>query len=222
MQLTIVKADNLVIKDGRAIFMDLGPFKLPDDFWALQWNEDRGEVEDTDPHSPNEKIETLDDYLPIVQEFDRRAGEEDKPEPPLSPEDTAAMALQTINNMADAILQPITSTYPNIEIISWDKQEIEARRWQEWQDGDKTEPEPPTSYIDNILLTRKDVDKPELIRRIIYKADTFSQSGQVTGIRQTLEKQIEAILADDTMTDDQKREAINAIDARAAFSVVTL
>ena len=162
------------------------------------------------------KIEELD-IVPPDDALD------EPPQPPvLMPEETAQIKLQTINDMADAILQPITSTYPNIEIISWDKQEIEARRWQEWQDGDKTEPEPPTSYIDNILQTRKDVDKPELIRRIIYKADSFSQSGQVTGIRQTLEKDIEAILADDTLTDDQKREAINAIDAKAAFSVVTL
>ncbi|GAA4649019.1 hypothetical protein GCM10023116_12930 [Kistimonas scapharcae] len=174
--------------------------EIPIDHWFMSLKEiPEGKEVDTGP-----------DGLPVLIDLQ------------ISVYELAIFKLKTINNMADAMLQPITSTYPNIEIISWDKQEIEARRWQEWQDGDQTEPEPPTSYIDNILLTRKDVDKPELIRRIIYKADTFSQSGQVTGIRQTLEKQIESILADDTLTDDQKREAINAIDARAAFSVVTL
>ncbi len=142
--------------------------------------------------------------------------------PIVAPEALAKEKLNAINDLADAILQPITSMYPGTEVVSWDKQEIEARRWQEWQNSDKADPEPSTALIDQILITRKDVDKPELVRRIIAKANTYATSGQIFGIRHTLEKQIESILADDTLTDDQKREAINAIDAKAAFSVVTL
>ena len=167
------------------------------------------------------KIEELD----IVPPAD--ALDEPPPPPVPTPEGAAQAKLQTINGMADAILQPITSMYPATEVVSWDKQEVEARRWQEWQewqewqDSDKTEPEPPTALIDQILVTRTDVDKPELVRRIIAKADAYATSGQIFGIRHTLEKDIETILANDALTDDQKRAAILAIDPKQAFSVVS-
>ena len=134
----------------------------------------------------------------------------------------ATQKLQSINSQADALLEPITSQYPRSEVLSWDKQEIEARRWQEWIDSDQSEPEPPTHYIDNILVTRTDVDKPELVRRIITKADAYTTTGQITGIRHNLEKQVEDILADNTLTDDEKRAAIEAIDEEKAYSVVKL
>ena len=37
MRLTIVKDDNLVIVDKRAIRFDLAPYDLPEKFHALQW-----------------------------------------------------------------------------------------------------------------------------------------------------------------------------------------
>lgn len=145
---------------------------------------------------------------------------DEPPPPPL--EILATQKLHSINSQADALLEPITSQYPRSEVLSWDKQEIEARRWQEWSDTDQSEPEPPTHYIDNILVTRTDVDKPELVRRIITKADAYTTTGQITGIRHNLEKQVEDILADDTLTEDEKRAAIDAIDIEKAFSVVKL
>ena len=145
----------------------------------------------------------------------------DEPPPP-SLEILATQKLHSINTQADALLEPITSQYPRSEVLSWDKQEIEARRWQAWSDTDQSEPEPPTHYIDNILVTRTNVDKPELVRRIITKADAYTTTGQVTGIRHNLEQQVEDILADDTLTDDEKRAAIEAIDEEKAYSVVKL
>ena len=132
----------------------------------------------------------------------------------------ANQKLQSINTIADAILEPITSTYPKTEVVSWDKQEVEARRWQDWKTASSEAPEPPTQLIDNILATRTDITKPELVQRIIAKADSYAFSGQIFGIRHNLEKQLDAILADNTLTDDEKRTAIEAIDERQAYSVV--
>ena len=66
------------------------------------------------------------------------------------------------------------------------------------------------------------MDKPELVRRIITKADAYTTTGQITGIRHNLEKQVEDILADDTLTDDEKRAALETIDIEKAYSVVNL
>lgn len=142
--------------------------------------------------------------------------------PPQTLQTLTTQKLQSINSQADAMLEPITSQYPKSEVLSWDKQEIEARRWQEWSDTDQSEPEPPTHYIDNILATRTDVDKPELVRRIITKADAYAATGQITGIRHNLEKQVEDILGDNILTDDEKRAAIEAIDEQKVYSVVKL
>ena len=141
-------------------------------------------------------------------------------QPPVT--NLATQKLQSINTQADALLEPITSQYPRSEVLSWDKQEIEARRWHEWSDTDQSQPEPSTHYIDNILVTRTDVDKPELVRRIIANADAYTTSGQIIGIRHNLEKQVEDILADNTLTDDEKRAAIEAIDIDKAYSAAKI
>ncbi|WP_422459129.1 hypothetical protein [Endozoicomonas sp. ALB115] len=143
----------------------------------------------------------------------------DEPPPP-SLDILATQKLHSINTIANAILEPITSTYPKTEVVSWDKQEVEARRWQDWKTASSEAPEPPTQLIDNILATRTDITKPELVQRIIAKADSYAFSGQIFGIRHNLEKQLEAILADNTLTDDEKRTAIAAIDEQQAYSVV--
>ena len=158
----------------------------------------------------------------LHKSFDDRGVTVPIDEPLITLEKLATQKLHSINTQADALLEPISNQYPRSEVLSWDKQEIEARRWQEWSDTDQGEPEPPTLYIDNILITRTDVDKPELVRRIITKADAYTTTGQITGIRHNLEKQVEDILADDTLTDDEKRAAIEAIDEEKAYSVVNL
>ncbi|WP_067517835.1 hypothetical protein [Endozoicomonas ascidiicola] len=194
-------ANNTIYQEGGRYPVPEGALEIPGDHWLL-----------ADTGIPKGKeIQQIAGMLPVLVEID-------KP----TVESVATQKLQTINTQADALLQPITTQYPNTEILSWDKQEIEARRWQDWNDSDQTTPEPPTSYIDNILITRNDVDKPELIRRIIAKADAYAHTGQITGIRHNLEKQLEDIVNDDTLTDDEKRAAMEAMNIEQAYSVVKL
>ncbi|WP_252180219.1 phage tail assembly chaperone [Endozoicomonas sp. 4G] len=104
MRLTIVKDDNLVIIDKRAIRFDLSPFKLPDNFHALQWygkelppakpsythvmNTETlsgtfkpGEIEFNDGTN-NKLITDVDEFQPIIDEYMRLAKIEDNPSEP--------------------------------------------------------------------------------------------------------------------------------------------
>lgn len=75
MQLTIVKADNLVLVDRQAQTFDLLGYSLPETLWALQWQETSGEIEYTDKN--NEKIDALPDWTkPIIEEHKRLAEEQ--------------------------------------------------------------------------------------------------------------------------------------------------
>ena len=67
MKLTIIKEDELVIKDGN----DLRPIDmsgLAANFWALQWDGSSGEIEFTD--APNQTITSISDYQFMVDRFD--------------------------------------------------------------------------------------------------------------------------------------------------------
>lgn len=70
MQLTIVKEDNLVLVDRKAQTFDLSGYSLPEDLWALQWQDNNGEIEYTNKN--NEKIDVLPDWTkPIIEEHQR-------------------------------------------------------------------------------------------------------------------------------------------------------
>ena len=72
MQLTIVKPDNLVIRDNQVLIIPLGEFALPEDFWALQWQGVNGHIEYEKSDKPNEKITELPNWItPLTSEFDR-------------------------------------------------------------------------------------------------------------------------------------------------------
>ena len=79
MQLTIVKPDNLVIKDNQALIMTMSDFALPDDLWALQWLDGGGHIEYEKSTEPNEEITELPDWInPVISEFDRIITEQAK------------------------------------------------------------------------------------------------------------------------------------------------
>ncbi len=92
--------------------------------------------------------------------------------------------LKEINQWADAELRKVTSTYPQHEVVSWDKQETEARKFL-------ADPNSHTPLLDQICQGRG-IDKALLCQRIIEKANSYlSLTGSVVGRRQALEDQLD-------------------------------
>lgn len=92
-RLTIVKDDNLVRIDHRSLRFDLSPYRLPDNFHALQWYEDRGEMEFNDG-THNERITDITIFQPIIDEFTRLAETGDNPPAPTEEEKYANLVSQ--------------------------------------------------------------------------------------------------------------------------------
>lgn len=101
--------------------------------------------------------------------------------PPVPTVDELKVAkLEEINSSYDTATSALVSTYPSTELLTFDKQEQEARAW----DADNTVETP---LVDMLALGRQ-MDKAELVRRIIAKADAFAlATGYITGQRQRYE-----------------------------------
>lgn len=101
------------------------------------------------------------------------------PEPePL--EDVKSRKLAEINAAYQFAIATLTPTYPDDERLTFDKQEQEARAWL--ADNSTSTP-----FIDALAAGRQ-MDKAELVSRIIAKADAFAlASGSLTGQRQRYE-----------------------------------
>ena len=85
-----------------------------------------------------------------------------------------------INATYDAATSGLVATYPQTELLSFDKQESEARAWTADNSAE-------TPLVD-MLAAGRQIDKAELIRRIIDKADAFAlATGYLTGQRQRYE-----------------------------------
>lgn len=89
--------------------------------------------------------------------------------------------LREINLKADYVLYYLTENYPESEMSSWYKQELEAKLY-------KMDPvNHPSVLIENIAAARG-MDVNDLIDKIILKANMFSRfSGMVFGRRQKYE-----------------------------------
>lgn len=100
-------------------------------------------------------------------------------------EEVKAAKLAEINAAADRAISKLTATYPDREIATFDKQEAEARAYS----ADPTAPTPLLSA----LSQARGVELPELVRRVIAKADAFAvASGSIIGQRQALEDRLNA------------------------------
>ena len=105
--------------------------------------------------------------------------------PPLTLDEVKAAKLAEINAECDAEIGAIKATYPDTEVMSWDKQEQEARALL--ANATATTP-----LIDSIASARG-LGRVELANRIIANADQFAvASGTSIGKRQKLEDQINA------------------------------
>lgn len=100
-------------------------------------------------------------------------------------EEAKAAKLAEINTAANKTIAALTTTYPDREISTFDKQEAEARAYM-------ADPEAPTPLL-SALAKARDIDMDELVKRVIAKADAFAAaSGYIIGQRQALEDQIDA------------------------------
>lgn len=93
--------------------------------------------------------------------------------------------LSEINSAYNSATSSIVSTYPSTEILTFDKQEKEARSW----DADNTVSTP---FLDGLAIARG-IDKAELVRRVIAKSDAFAAAvSTLTGQRQRYEDLLNA------------------------------
>lgn len=102
------------------------------------------------------------------------------PPEPHKLDELKAIKLNEINILYQQSIATLTPTYPDDERLTFDKQEQEARAWL--ADNSTSTP-----FID-ALATGRQMDKAELVNRIIAKADAFAiASGLLTGQRQRYE-----------------------------------
>lgn len=99
--------------------------------------------------------------------------------------------LAEINGSYTAAASALVATYPTTELLTFDKQEAEARAYS-------SDPASETPLVDALAAGRA-MDKSELARRIIAKADAFAVAvGYYTGQRQHYEDLLsEAVTAED-------------------------
>jgi hypothetical protein len=114
--------------------------------------------------------------------------------PPATPqtlEQLKSAKLGEINAACDAACGEVQSGYPAAEVLSWTKQESEARAYL--ADDNAATP------LLNALALARGIDKAELAARVIAKADAFAVfSGVMIGKRQALEDALNALPADAT------------------------
>lgn len=105
--------------------------------------------------------------------------------PPLTLDEAKAAKLTEINAACDAEIEAIKVSYPDTEVMTWDKQEREARALVLDATAD-------TLLIDSIASARG-LDRVELANRIIANADQFATaSGASLGKRHALKDEINA------------------------------
>lgn len=108
---------------------------------------------------------------------------EDELETVLPFSSTKSKGLAKVNDTFEEEVALITRGIPVSEILTWSKQEQEARAYL-------LDRIAPTPLIDSICLTRE-CDKSYLVSKILEKADAYAVAvGMLTGIRQRLEKEI--------------------------------
>jgi len=107
------------------------------------------------------------------------------PVPATTLEEARGAKLAEINAKCEAALEALTPTYPERELLTFDKQETEARAWK----ADNSAPTPMLAA----LAAGRGMELSELVNRVIAKADAFSlASGHLIGQRQRLEDALDA------------------------------
>lgn len=114
------------------------------------------------------------------------------PNPAQSADEARAVTLADINAACEKTIAALQANYPASEVLSWPKQEAEACSYV-------ADPGAATPLLD-ALAEGRGIDKAELARRVILKADAFAKySGSAIGKRQALEDALNALPADATV-----------------------
>ena len=185
---TVVPKDRLIIVDGVALNLS---FDAPESMHALQWDGQRGHIEWADDDNwPLEPEAYNDEVAPYVALWQAEKALRDKAAAEAAEEynslaSTKARKLAEINAACDAALAALTACYPSSELLTFDKQEAEARALL-------ADPEAATPFLTPLAAARG-LETEELARKVIAKADAFTTaSGHVIGLRQKDEDRLKA------------------------------
>lgn len=185
---TVVPDDHLIAVNGEALFFT---FEVPGNLHALQWRGESGHMELT-----GEDNRLLDatayeaEVAPYVALWQAEKDRLDKAAAEAAEEynslaNTKARKLAEINAACDAALAALTADYPSSELLTFDKQEAEARALL-------ADPEAATPFL-TPLASARGLETEDLARKVIAKADAFTTaSGHVIGLRQKDEDRLKA------------------------------
>lgn len=116
--------------------------------------------------------------------------------------------LAEINDAYQQAIATLTPTYPDDERLTFDKQEAEARAWL-------ADNSTPTPFVDALAAGRQ-MDKAELVSRIIAKADAFAlASGSLTGQRQRYEDMLDVAETADAVAAIVPQYSLPGMEAQA-------
>lgn len=185
---TVVPSDRLIIVDGVALFFD---FEAPEDLHALQWDGQRGHKEYTD--KDNVLLETGDydaEVAPYVslwlaekQRLDELKAEQEAEANTLP--NVKARKLQEIVSTVDTALAPLSASYPYKEVLSFQRQEKEARALLE-------DPFASAPLLTSIAAGRG-ISATELANKVIARADAYTAAiGAVIGESQKDKDRLDA------------------------------
>lgn len=130
--------------------------------------------------------------------------------PPKQPEldELKSTKLNEINATYQQAIATLTPTYPDDERLTFDKQEQEARAWL-------ADNSTPTPFVDALAAGRQ-MDKAELVSRIIAKADAFAlASGSLTGQRQRYEDMLDVAETADAVAAIVPQYSLPGMEAQA-------
>tara|TARA_R100001039_G_scaffold39097_1_gene43807 strand:- start:1259 stop:1750 length:492 start_codon:yes stop_codon:yes gene_type:complete len=153
-----------------------------------------GVVRQKQPY-PQDGFIKAPDHIVCGMFYDHKTGGFTTPPKYTTLEEARADKQREINAAYSSELDAILSDYPEAETKTWDKQESEARAYQD----DSTASTP----LIDAIATARSMDKAELVQRVIAKADAWiALSGAATGKRQALE---------DAIASTESLEALDAI-----------
>ena len=185
---TVVPDDRLIAVNGAALFFE---FEAPETLHALQWSGESGHMELTGEE--NRLLEAASyetEVAPYVALWQAEKDRLDKAAAEAAEEynslaNTKARKLAEINAACDAALAALTASYPSSELLTFDKQEAEARALL-------ADPEASTPFLTPLAAARG-METEALARKVIAKADAFTTaSGHVIGLRQKDEDRLKA------------------------------